>query len=224
MLEAIIWVLRTGAPWRDLPDAFGPWETAYGCFRRWLARGLWQKLLRRLARYSTGKLRHMDATCCKVHQFANGGRGGARANAIGRTKGGANTKVHALVDTKGMVCAVLLSAGQVHESTMALELTKGLPKGRILVGDKAYDTDSHRQHWQHQGLGVCVPSRAGRKHPVAHHRGWYRKRHAVENFFQRLKTFLRIDRRLDKLAATFLAFVQLACALNAIKYHFSNTP
>lgn len=220
MLEGIIWVLRTGAPWRDLPVDFGPWETVYGRFRRWLTGGLWSRLTAKLTRYATGKLRHMDATCCKVHQFANGGQGGPQANAIGRTKGGANTKVHALVDTKGMTCAVLLSAGQVHESTMALALTKGLPKGRILVGDKAYDTDAHRQHWKKRGLGVCVPPRAGRNQPASHHRGWYRKRHAVENFFQRLKIFLRIDRRLDKLAITFLAFVQLACVLNAIKYHF----
>lgn len=220
MLEGIIWVLRTGVPWRDLPEGFGPWETVYGRFRRWLAGGLWQRLLSRLARYATGKLRHIDATCCKVHQFANGGHGGAQANAIGRTKGGANTKIHALVDTKGMACRVKLSAGQVHESTVALELTKTVPKGCTLVGDKAYDVDALRYHWEERGLGVCVPAREGRKQPASHHRGWYRKRHHVENFFQRLKTFLRIDRRLDKLAATFLAFVELACVLNAIKYHF----
>ncbi len=220
MLEAIIWVLRTGAPWRDLPDGFGPWETAYGRFRRWVEVGLWQRLLRRLARYGTGKLRHIDATCCKVHQFARGGSGGPTANHIGRTKGGNNTKVHALVDAKGMACRVLLSAGQVHESLMAQALTKGVPKGCTIVGDKAYDTDAHRLQWKDDGLGVCVPPREGRKHPARHNRATYRKRHEVENFFQRLKMFLRIDRRLEKLAITFLAFVQLGCVLDAINNHF----
>jgi transposase len=137
-----------------------------------------------------------------------------------QTKGGNNTKVHALVDAKGMICRVLLSAGQVHESTMALELTKGLSKGCIVVGDKAYDTDAHRHHWQDQGLGICVPPREGRKHPARYDRAKYRKRHAVENFFQRLKMFLRIDRRLDKLAVTFLGFVQLASVLDAINNHY----
>jgi transposase len=220
MLEAMIWVLRTGAPWRDLPEGFGPWETVYGRFRRWLACGLWERLLHRVARYSTGKLRHMDATCCKVHQFARGGHGGPCANHIGRTKGGNNTKIHALVDSKGLICRVLLSAGQVHESALALALTKGLPKGCTVVGDKAYDTDAHREHWQQKGLGVCVPPREGRKHPARYDRAKYRKRHAVENFFQRLKMFLRIDRRLDKLAATFLAFVQIASVLDAVNYHY----
>jgi IS4 transposase len=69
-------------------------------------------------------------------------------------------------------------------------------------------------------LGVCVPPREGRKHPARHDRRTYRKRHAVENFFQRLKMFLRVDRRLDKLAATFLALVQRASVLDDINRNY----
>jgi len=45
VLDAILWVLATGAPWRDLPREYGPWSTAYGRFRRWRLSGLWDRLL-----------------------------------------------------------------------------------------------------------------------------------------------------------------------------------
>jgi hypothetical protein len=64
-------------------------------------------------------------------------------------------------NTKGMTCAVQLSAGQVHESTMALPLTKDLPKGRILVGEKAYDTNAHPQALE--ASGTCRLCTAKRK-------------------------------------------------------------
>jgi transposase len=48
MVNAALWILRTGAPWRDLPERFGPWETAYGWFNQWSANGTWDRLLSRL--------------------------------------------------------------------------------------------------------------------------------------------------------------------------------
>lgn len=48
MLEAMLWLLRTGAPWRDLPDWYGPWETVYSKFRRWLDEGVLDRMVERL--------------------------------------------------------------------------------------------------------------------------------------------------------------------------------
>jgi len=45
VLDGILWLLHTGAPWRDLPERFGPWKTAYGRFSRWRRSGLWDRLL-----------------------------------------------------------------------------------------------------------------------------------------------------------------------------------
>lgn len=216
MIEAILYILRVGCPWRDLPAAFGPWQSVYTRWRRWTACGLWDKLLRKLTREACGKLRFADATCCKVHAFGCGGRGGYAANAIGRTRGGNNTKVHALVDISGRVVRVLLGAGHRHDSQMAKALTEGMRCGQTLVADKAYDSTALRRHWEDRGIKVCVPARARRRHPAKHHKGHYRKRHKVENFFERLKKQLRVDRRLEKLASTYLAFVQLASILDRI--------
>jgi transposase len=50
ILDAILWVLRTGAPWRDLPERYGPWSTAWNRFRRWTAAGVWPRVLEALQR------------------------------------------------------------------------------------------------------------------------------------------------------------------------------
>ena len=121
-----------------------------------------------------------------------------------------------MVDAGERVLCVRLGAGHRHDSLMARSLTVGVRRGCTVVADKAYDSGALRRHWEERGLKVCVPARAGRKAPAKHHRGHYRRRHKVENFFQRLKKQLRVDRRLDKLAHTFLGFVQLACILDWI--------
>lgn len=48
MLNGMMWILKTGAPWRDLPERYGPWETVYGCFRRWDRGGVIDRILRKL--------------------------------------------------------------------------------------------------------------------------------------------------------------------------------
>jgi len=45
VIDAALWILRTGSPWRDLPESFGAWETVYGRFRRWSRDGTWDKIL-----------------------------------------------------------------------------------------------------------------------------------------------------------------------------------
>ena len=67
MVTAIWYVLRTGVPWLDLPDRFGPWSPVYTRWRRWGASGLWEKLLDELARGATGQLRHLDCSHIKLH-------------------------------------------------------------------------------------------------------------------------------------------------------------
>ena len=95
MFEAMVFILRTGIPWRDLPARYGPWNSVYTRWRRWCQRGLWPRLLAVLARNAQGKLRFLDASHVKVHQDASNPAGGQQNQAIGRTKGGLNTKVNA---------------------------------------------------------------------------------------------------------------------------------
>lgn len=73
-IEAVLYLARTGTPWRDLPEAFGRWDAVYNRFRRWERRGLWRQLWERLQTDASPQTRHLfiDATIVRAHQHAAG--------------------------------------------------------------------------------------------------------------------------------------------------------
>ena len=83
VLDAIFYILRTGAPWRDLPERYGPYTTAYNRFNRWAKRGVWAGVFTALARGSPDSLRLIDSSIVRAHQHAAGARkkGGPRRSA-----------------------------------------------------------------------------------------------------------------------------------------------
>ncbi len=85
-LNAVLWILRTGAPWRDLPSDYGDWKNTHRRFCRWRDKGVWEKLLETLIDDPDYEWLIIDASHCKVHPHAAGARGGNQA--MGRTKGG----------------------------------------------------------------------------------------------------------------------------------------
>jgi transposase len=217
MVEAMCWVLRTGCPWRDLPAGCGPWSSVYTRWRRWVARGLWARVLRTFARKARGTLRFVDCSHIKLHQDAANPAGGQSAQAIGKTRGGLNSKLAAAVDLHGRVVAMLVDCGQRNDQRVVDPLLTSL-RGRRLVADKGFDADAFARRLRALRIRVCIPARRGRRHPLPFHRAFYRKRHRVENCFQRLKRFRRISTRYEKLASTFLAFIQLAAVLDWLRF------
>jgi len=89
-INAIFWVLRTGAPWRDLPAVYGKWGTVHQRFRRWRDRGVWEKLLELLVDEPDFEWLMIDASHIKVHPHAAGAIGGNQA--MGHTKGGSTPR------------------------------------------------------------------------------------------------------------------------------------
>jgi transposase len=85
-INAVFWILRTGAPWRDLPPSYGDWKNTHRRFCRWRDKGLWEKLLEVLIDEPDFKWLMIDATHIKVHPHASGAEGGNQA--MSRTKGG----------------------------------------------------------------------------------------------------------------------------------------
>lgn len=83
VVNAILWRLKTGAPWRDLPERFGPWQTAYSRFRRWRAAGVWDRALAALQAEADARgnldwsLHFLDGTTVRAHQSAAGAKKGA---------------------------------------------------------------------------------------------------------------------------------------------------
>jgi len=78
IMNAIFYVLRTGVPWRDLPERYGPYTTAYNRFNRWSRRGIWKRMFDRLAAKSRDILHLIDSTIVKAHRAASGAKGGRR--------------------------------------------------------------------------------------------------------------------------------------------------
>jgi transposase len=72
VLNGIFWVLRTGAPWRDLPERYGPYTSAYNRFNRWRKAGIWDGLMDALVKAHDGKVQMIDSSIVRVHQHASG--------------------------------------------------------------------------------------------------------------------------------------------------------
>lgn len=213
MVTAMWYVMRTGCPWRDLPVGFGPWSSVYTRWRRWCASGLWSRMLRFVAKKAVGELRHLDCSHIKLHQHGSNPRGGQAGEAIGRTKGGLNTKLAAVVDGRGRAVALDLAAGPRHDLKAIEPLLPAL-RGKRAVGDKGFDADTFRAALHRHGARICISPRRRRRRRFRFHRGYYRHRHRVENFFGRIKRFRRISTRYDKLSLCFLSFVLFAAILD----------
>ena len=130
--------------------------------------------------------------------------------AIGITRGGLNTKIHAVCDALGNPLRFVLTAGQRHDSQPVSKLLDGLA-AKALLADKAYDSDKVVQAAEKQSMEVIIPCRVNRKkNPRVLDKHRYKARHLVENLFQRMKVFRRVATRYDKLDVTFLGFVYIA--------------
>ena len=129
---------------------------------------------------------------------------------MGRTKGGLNTKIHALVNVRSQALVIALSAGNDADISLAEELTECLSEDSTLIADKAYDSSTLRHAAGAKGIKTCIPARSNRTTTVPFSPTAYRRSHRIENFFQRIKRYRRVATRYDKLAETFLGFICLA--------------
>jgi transposase len=78
VINGIFYVLRTGSPWRDLPERYGPYTTVYNRFNRWAKSGVWLKIFETLAAKSPQSMQLIDSSIIRAHQHAAGGKKGAR--------------------------------------------------------------------------------------------------------------------------------------------------
>jgi len=211
-MRGILIVLSQGCKWRAIERPEADWNTVYQYFRRWVRQDVFTQLFARIELPLRGKRRFLDATHVKVHRCACNPSGGQASQAMGRTKGGMNSKISVIVDGVGQPIRLLLSAGNDADITHAQSMAEEIP-GSMLVADKGYDSDPFRQWLRARGIAPCIPPRSNRLKPCRYSRASYRKRHLVENFFERIKNFRRVSTRYDKLANSYLSFVCLAATI-----------
>ncbi|MGA5411229.1 IS5 family transposase [Streptomyces lavendulocolor] len=187
VVNGVLWWLRTGAPWRDLPERYGPWQTVYERFARWEADGTWAKLLEhvQVRDDAMGRVEWtvaVDSTINRAHQHAAGAQGPRagtnrkiratrrRARPSADPGGGLTTKAHLAVDGRGLPLSITLTPGNVNDATafgQALDSIRipravtGRPRTtptRVL-GDKAYSSRAIRHLLRRRGIVATIPER-----------------------------------------------------------------
>src|SRR5689334_10914105 len=111
VLNGIFWVLRSGAPWRDLPRD-------YNRFVRWRRAGVWDRIMEAFAATQDAAEQHM-----------------------GRSRGGLTSNIHAIVDANGLPVQLALTPGEAHDNRLCAQLLTGLQPKTMLLADRGYDAD-----------------------------------------------------------------------------------
>ncbi|MGH9879135.1 MAG: IS5 family transposase [Nitrososphaerales archaeon] len=212
VMDGILWILRTGAAWYDLPDRYPPYQTCHRRFQLWVRSGVFDNVLQALANdlRDRGKL---DLSECHIDgTFVIAKKGATR---FGATRRGKGTKVMAVADGNGLPVAINIASASPHEVTLA-EATVSkcfVPdKPERLIGDKAYDSDplDFRMAAEY-GIEMIAPHKLGWRKRQKTQDGRSLRRWKVERLFAWLQNFRRILVRYDYYAENFLGFVKLGC-------------
>jgi len=241
ILDGILWVLRTGAPWRDLPERFGPVGTVSSRFYRWRKAGIWQRILSDLQAEAEQRgeidwdLPFVDATIVRAHQHAGGARrDGATPEevpareALGRSQGGFSTKLHLRAEGHGRPITVVLTGGERNEQiALAAVLDQGAIRRpgpgrprlrpRAAAGDKAYSSPTARARLRRRHIRPVIPTRKDQPRQRNFDRAAYRLRNRVERLISRLKQARRIATRYEKRGENYLAMIHIGMILLWLK-------
>ncbi|MEU4849986.1 IS5 family transposase [Streptomyces gilvosporeus] len=189
LIDGIRWRTRTGAPWRDLPERYGPWDRAYDLFRRWQRDGTWKRIFEQLQAEADAKGLitwdvSVDSTIARAHQHAAGARkkalqkespGGVDTepddHGLGRSRGGLTTKLHLAVEQGQKPLSLLVTAGQRHDSPQFQPILDAIRVPRTGPGrprtkpdkvraDKAYGSRANRSYLRRRGVKCTIPEKA----------------------------------------------------------------
>ncbi|WP_443079728.1 IS5 family transposase [Streptomyces sp. NBC_01717] len=194
VINGMVYKIRTGITWRDLPERYGPWKTVYTRFRRYALEGVFTHALQQVQAQADAAgdidwLVQIDSTVVRAHQHAaaTGRKGGTigRTNrndhALGRSRGGLTTKIHLACDGRGRPLAIFLTPGQRHDGICAQPLLErirvpraglGRPRCRPdhVIADKAYSSRGFRAYLRRRGIGHIIPEKTDQKRH-RHNRG-----------------------------------------------------
>ena len=169
VLNGIFWVLRSGAPWRDLPETFGPYTTCYNRFVRWGRAGVWDQIMDALAETHDAAVQMIDTSIVRVHQHGACIAANSQQH-MGRSRGGLTTKIHAVVDTNGLPVQLGLTPGETHDNRLCPALLNELKPQTMLLADRGYDADWIRALASEQGRGqISRPNEIVRRQSASAH-------------------------------------------------------
>lgn len=209
-IEAILYRIRTGCPWRDLPSAFGKPNSIFKKFSRWSKDNKLIKIFKLISSNADLEWVFIDASHVRAHQHATG----IKDQAISKSIGGNSSKIHLAVDSHGNPFQFLIEDGTTHDVRVAPRLVDSidLKMTEVLCADKGYDAESLREQIENTRTKANIPKKSNTL-SNNDHVDWYlyKIRHLVENAFARLKQFRGIATRYDKLKQSYENSVALAC-------------
>ena len=209
-IEGVYFILKTGAQWRELPSYYGKWRSIHKRYESWCRKAIWNQILEIFSTDYDGESIMIDATIVRAHPCAAGYEKGQHdREALGRSKGGFTTKIHAVVDALGQGLKFSLTPGQRHDITQAPYLIEGFESCNI-IADKGYDSKQFIEQIDKQQCTPVIPPRSNRKDPREYDQYLYKERHLVECFFNKIKHFRRVFSRFDKKASSFMGFMAYA--------------
>lgn len=211
-VEGVWYVLRTGCQWRLLPPYYGHWRKIHKRYKMWADRGIWSGLMSYVSEIDNQSVL-IDATIVRAHACAAGyHKYGNEAQALGRSKGGFTTKIHALVDGLGNPIKFILTGGHRNDITQAASLLEE-QRNTVVLADKGYDSQELVDTLENQGCIATIPSKKNAKNPRVIDKEQYKERFLIEAFFSKIKHFRRVFSRFDKTSTAFSGFLHLAGAL-----------
>jgi transposase len=187
LIDGIRWRVRVGAPWRDVPERYGPWESVYWLFRTWQRAGVWALIVTGLqARADAAGLIcwdvSVDSTVVRAHQHAAGARRDPLAqvepalgepvdHGLGRSRGGLTTKLHLACEQGQKVMSLVLTAGQRGDSPQFAAVLQRIRVPRLgpgrprttpdrVLADKAYASRANRALLARRGIRATIPIKA----------------------------------------------------------------
>jgi transposase len=214
-IDAVHWIMRTGAQWRDLPNELGEWNSVFKRFARWSDKEVWDKLHQHFIEEPDMEWLLIDSTVVRAHPCAAGApekNGGQAEQALGRSVGGFSTKIHATVDALGNPLRLLLTGGQRGDATQAIPLLEGFDFAGVMA-DRGYDADDILDFIAQNEAEAVIPAKKNRV--VQRETDWhtYKDRHLVECFMNKIKQYRRIFSRFEKYASRYKSFLSFASAL-----------
>jgi transposase len=220
IVEGILFRIRTGCPWRDLPSCFGYWNSVYKQFNRWSENAKLMKIFKSLVQEPDLEWEFIDGSIVKAHQHS-AGAASKEDQGIGKSVAGNTTKIHMAVDGYGLPIEFYITGGQVHDCKAAPELLSKLPVSEYVIADKGYDSEQIRELIESTASIPMIPRKNNSKTGnLDFDWGLYKYRHLVENIFARLKHFRAIATRYDKLKRNYTSVLALVCGFLWLPMYF----
>ena len=212
MVEGMLYRMRVGCPWRDLPPNFGRWNSIFQKFNRWSSKNKLMSIFKSLVQNPDLEWEFIDASIVRAHQHS-AGASSEKEQAIGKSVAGNTTKIHMAVESCGLPIDFEITGGEVHDSKIACDFIAKLPASEYTIADRGYDKEELRELIREKNSIPLIPRKSNSKTGNTDiDWGLYKYRHLVENLFARLKHFRAIATRFDKLKRNYRAVLAMACA------------